>query len=145
MSDNGKALASLNIEVLCADPAIKSAMENKIVEGIVEGKCDPVSSEPSKPRKRERERPWLLNLNTTSIKTIRRLLKVDAIAVEERSPDDYLGLAYFWSLEYKHCCRSLSEHHCKRLFREFIEAGLEPNGDSPEHTAIVDKYWQYVR
>ena len=54
--------------------------------------------------------------------------------------DDYDGVAYFWSGEYRHSgLREASKSKLKRVHKEFLKAGLELYGVSAKHEQIINK------
>ena len=52
---------------------------------------------------------------------------------------DYLGLAYFWSGEYKQLLRIATPKQCKTVHDRLLAAGLKLDGVSDQHKAIVEK------
>lgn len=62
------------------------------------------------------------------------LLHLDAALV---GTPDYMGIAYFWSMAYKHALRNASVKDRQRVHDAFLKSGLPLGGDSPEHEKIV--------
>lgn len=52
---------------------------------------------------------------------------------------DYMGIAYFWNLEYKFKLRDTTTAIRRAVHTAFLKEGLELNGESPAHAAIIDK------
>jgi hypothetical protein len=52
---------------------------------------------------------------------------------------DYMGVAFYWNLEYKHYLRDASFVQRRRVHHMFIKAGLELDGMSDAHHAIIFK------
>jgi len=52
---------------------------------------------------------------------------------------EYLGLAYWWPHEYKHELRAATPKQRKAVHDAILAKGLDLDGVSPEHAAIVKK------
>jgi hypothetical protein len=50
---------------------------------------------------------------------------------------DYMGVAYWWSHEYKWSLREATHKQRKRAHDAILAAGLSLDGESDEHAAIV--------
>jgi hypothetical protein len=50
---------------------------------------------------------------------------------------DYMGLAPFWGVEFKHVMRETSYTERASVHDALIDAGLTLNGDTVEHGAVV--------
>jgi hypothetical protein len=55
--------------------------------------------------------------------------------------ENYMGVAYFWSLEYKWWLRDASPKVRRAVHEAFRKARLSPEDDSAEHAAIVAKFF----
>ena len=53
---------------------------------------------------------------------------------------NYLGIAYFWSHEYKHSLREFTCAQRCKVHNAFIKAGLALDGVSDKHYAIICKF-----
>jgi len=53
--------------------------------------------------------------------------------------DNYMGIAWFWHVDYKHYLREQSYSTLMKVHRAFLKAGLRVSEDSDEHYAIVRK------
>ncbi len=73
-----------------------------------------------------------------SVKGWGRLMKLDRSFLGK--PDDYMGIAYFWSHEYKHYLRDVSEHRRRLVHAAFVREGLALAGKSDRHEEIVLRY-----
>ena len=51
--------------------------------------------------------------------------------------DDYIGLAYFWSAQYKFWLREASLAKRRRVHHKLLKAGLQLDGHGPEHSKII--------
>ena len=52
----------------------------------------------------------------------------------------YIGLGFFWSMEYKHSLRDASVAKRRKIHHAFLKAGLAVDGASPAHAAIVARF-----
>jgi len=50
---------------------------------------------------------------------------------------DYMGLAYFWSMEFRHDLRPATCNQRKMVHNKFIKAGLPLDGATLDHLEIV--------
>jgi hypothetical protein len=90
-----------------------------------------------------------MNTQNLSEKQIERIAKTDFELFSKLYREDkysvgtkhYIGLAYFWSYEYRHALRDCSNKKRKQVHNAFLRAGLNPSGDSEEHTEIIRKYF----
>jgi hypothetical protein len=62
------------------------------------------------------------------------LMRIDDAMV---GTPDYMGLAYWWSHEYKHDLRAATPKERKRAHDAILDAGLELAGESEEHEQII--------
>lgn len=53
---------------------------------------------------------------------------------------NYMGIAWFWHIEYKHQMRDSSPLVRRRVHTALVAAGLSPKEISPEHDVIVYRY-----
>lgn len=51
----------------------------------------------------------------------------------------YLGLAYFWSHQYKHSLRAVTPRQRKRIHDAWLVAGLDLAGVSDKHQDVLDR------
>ena len=52
----------------------------------------------------------------------------------------YIGVGFFWSMEYKHSLRDASVAARRKVHHAFLKAGLPVDGASPAHAAIVARF-----
>ena len=52
---------------------------------------------------------------------------------------DYMGIAYFWDMEYKFDLRDQPPNKLKAVHDALLKAKLPLDGTSPEHEAIIKK------
>lgn len=71
--------------------------------------------------------------------TSRAYARLDALDSTLIGTPDYLGLAYYWSGEYKHFLRIATPKQRKLVHDRFLDAKLHLDGVSPQHEAIVKK------
>lgn len=71
--------------------------------------------------------------------TFPQFQRLHAIDKEWIGSEHYMGLAYFWAYEYRYPMRETSAYDRVRVHRAFLEAGLEPSGESDEHQAIINR------
>jgi hypothetical protein len=57
--------------------------------------------------------------------------------------DAYIGVAWFWNNEYKHCMREASIVVRRKVHKAFLKAGLPVDGVSNEHRVIVARYAKF--
>ena len=76
----------------------------------------------------------LLNLDSLPYGTVNRLMELDNRLV---GTPNYMGLAFFWHIEYKHYLRNCSYAHRRRIHHKLLKAGLELDGESEAHDHIV--------
>ena len=72
-----------------------------------------------------------LNLNFSNIQQV---LELDKTFVGTSA---YMGLAYFWNYEYRAILRDASIAKRKRVHKALLKSGLELNGASDAHLAII--------
>jgi hypothetical protein len=78
----------------------------------------------------------MLNTETLTMKATSALLALDKTFI---GTDDYMGMAYFWSYEYRHYMRPMTYAVNRRVHQALRAAGLAVDGDSAEHLAIILK------
>ena len=82
---------------------------------------------------------YCINMDTASPKATMALLKLDQSFVGSK---DYLGLAYFWTHEFKHYLRDATIAQRKRIHNAWLDNDLsfEANiDDTSEHWEIISK------
>ena len=52
---------------------------------------------------------------------------------------DYMGMAWFWSYEYRHLLRGATYRQRQRAHAGLLKAGLSIDGDSEQHLEIIEK------
>ena len=68
---------------------------------------------------------------------IRKFLDLDKSFI---GTPDYMGMAYFWHYDYRHYLRDSSPYRRRLVHKHLCAAGLDPVGNTPEHTAIITQY-----
>ena len=53
--------------------------------------------------------------------------------------DNYQGIAYFWSWEYRHWLRPATPARRRQVHRKMLAAGLVPNESSDAHLTIIEQ------
>ena len=51
----------------------------------------------------------------------------------------YIGVGFFWNLEYKFYLRDASVAQRRKVHHAFLKAGLDLAGESTEHLAIINR------
>lgn len=51
--------------------------------------------------------------------------------------DDYMGVAFWWSYEYRHLLRDARPTQRKRAHDKLLAAGLAIDGESEQHLEII--------
>jgi hypothetical protein len=51
---------------------------------------------------------------------------------------DYMGMAWFWSYEYRHLLRGATYRQRQRAHAGLLKAGLSIDGDSEQHLEIIE-------
>jgi hypothetical protein len=64
----------------------------------------------------------------------KRLLAIDE---EWKGSEHYMGLAYFWNYDYRFAMRDATANQRVRVHRAFLAAGLDLDGRTGEHEAII--------
>lgn len=62
------------------------------------------------------------------------MLRIDEAMI---GTPDYMGLAYWWSHEYKHTLRDATTKQRKKAHDALLAAGLRLDGESDEHARII--------
>ena len=65
---------------------------------------------------------YMLNLNTTTIEADRKLFELDRSFI---GTPNYMGLAYFWHMEYKHLLRDATISQRRRIHNKALELGID--------------------
>ena len=53
---------------------------------------------------------------------------------------DYMGIAYFWSLDYKHTMRDLSEVDRRRVHNMWLDYNLDVSATSELHQELLNDF-----
>ena len=53
--------------------------------------------------------------------------------------EKYLGLAYFWAMEYKHYLRDCIMAKRRKIHKKWLQAGLDLTGISKHHLNIIEQ------
>jgi len=78
----------------------------------------------------------MINTNHLSIEATTKLLDLDKSFI---GTNDYMGFSYFWSYEYRHYLRDVSDAKRRKVHKKFIDNNLAVNGESSEHLQIIRK------
>lgn len=62
------------------------------------------------------------------------LMRIDEAMI---GTPDYMGIAYWWSPEYKHDLRDATTKQRKKAHDALVKAGLRLDGESDEHARII--------
>jgi hypothetical protein len=90
-------------------------------------------------RKKKRKNPFR-NIRAGSM-TFDEMQKKDHVGTAR-----YGGHAYFWNYEYRHYLRDVPPSVCRRVHHALLKAGLELDGESSKHEAIITRIVRsYVR
>jgi len=86
-------------------------------------------------------KPRYLNVHTMKPAAFDALRIADHTLVGTNA---YLGIAWFWNNEYKHYLRGdvrpISYATRRRVHNAWLRAGLDVEGASPQHKAILHRY-----
>lgn len=74
---------------------------------------------------------------TTTHKAHEKILLLDMTFV---GTYDYMGVAYFWSHEYKHTMRELSEADRRRVHHMWLDYNLDVSGTSELHEELLNDF-----
>ena len=77
-----------------------------------------------------------LTLPVTTHLAFQRLWTLDQTLV---GTPEYLGVAFYWAHEYKHHLRIATPRQRKTIHDRLLAAGLELDGVSDRHKAIVER------
>jgi hypothetical protein len=78
------------------------------------------------------------NLNLNSI-TTNAFIKMHELDQKFIGSFDYIGLAYFWSYEYRHYLRDASIEERRLVHNNFLNHGLTLEDASEKHFTIIKK------
>ena len=78
-----------------------------------------------------------INLNTIPQGAFMFLLQSDQNLI---GTENYIGLAYYWSHEYRNYLRDASPYVRRKVHNEFIKQQLDLAGSSDKHLSIIRKY-----
>ena len=79
----------------------------------------------------------MININTLSEKAFSDIWNLDKSYI---GTYDYLGLAYFWNMEYKHYLRDCTVASRRKVHNKLLKEGLKLDVISSQHEYIVKKY-----
>lgn len=65
--------------------------------------------------------------------------RLHSVDEEWKGSEHYMGLAYFWAYEYRFHLRDATSNQRVRVHRDLLEAGLQLDGESPEHLRIIER------
>jgi hypothetical protein len=78
-----------------------------------------------------------ISLRNLSQDAFNKILALDQSFV---GTPDYLGIAFFWTYEYRHYMRDTTVTKRRRAHAALVKAGLPLMGESAAHLAIMVKY-----
>ena len=85
---------------------------------------------------------YAINLNTASWTATKAIMDLDQSFVGTL---DYLGVAYFWSHEFKHILRKTTISQRKKIHNQWVkkglsfEGGIDPKIDTKPHWEVINK------
>lgn len=79
----------------------------------------------------------ILNTEQISSDARKALMKLDESFI---GTQNYMGLEYFWSHEYRHYLRDSTSASRRKVHTKLLEAGLQVDTESDQHLKIVKKY-----
>lgn len=80
---------------------------------------------------------YKIDLNKVTIEAGTKLYELDETFI---GTPNYLGLAYFWDLKYKHYLRDVSIKTRIKIHHELLKYSLNLTGISDKHEQIIKKY-----
>tara|TARA_R110000824_G_scaffold269940_2_gene458409 strand:- start:1804 stop:2064 length:261 start_codon:yes stop_codon:yes gene_type:complete len=83
-----------------------------------------------------KEKAANLNTNVLTMPATIALLNLDKTFIGSA---DYMGMAYFWNYAYRHYLRPMSYSVNRRVHAALLAAGLDVDGESPAHLAVIEK------
>jgi hypothetical protein len=66
------------------------------------------------------------------------LIKLDS---KFEGTDNYMGVSFFWYEDYKWWLRDAKAKVRRQVHAAFVKAGLKPDGHSPEHRKVIEKFF----
>ena len=81
---------------------------------------------------------WSINIDTITEPAAKAIYDLDETFV---GTANYMGVAWYWSYEYRHVLRMASFHQRKRVHHAMLAARLPLNGDSPAHNAVICRFF----
>lgn len=79
-----------------------------------------------------------LDVTNLTDKARNALIKLDEKYI---GTDNYMGVAFFWNEEYKWWLRDATAKVRRKVHAAFVKAKLKPDEYSPEHRAVVTKFF----
>ena len=76
-----------------------------------------------------------LNTNLLTMDATTALINLDKTLI---GTADYMGVAYFWNYTYRHYLRDTSYTVRRRVHAALLAAGLDVDGESPAHLAVIE-------
>ncbi len=70
----------------------------------------------------------------TTFEAFDKIFKLDKTFV---GSENYLGLAYFWAMEYKHYLRDCTMAKRRKIHKKWMQAGLDLTSTSDKHLSII--------
>ena len=77
-----------------------------------------------------------INLNALPHEALSAIFFADMQLVGTKG---YIGVGFFWNLEYKFYLRDASVAQRRKVHHAFLKAGRDLAGESPEHLAIINR------
>ena len=77
---------------------------------------------------------YMINLNTTTIEATDKLFELDRSFI---GTPNYMGLAYFWHMEYKHLLRDSTISQRRRIHNKALELGID-------FVEVGHKQWELI-
>ncbi len=80
--------------------------------------------------------PYVLDLNHLTSNALSKLTALDESLI---GTPDYMGIAYFWDMQYKFVMREVSIVDRRKVHQALLHAHLPVDGVSPQHAEIIAK------
>ena len=84
---------------------------------------------------------YAINLNTITGEAFVKIHEIDQNFI---STNNYLGLAYFWSYEYRHYLRGATISQRKKIHNAFLKNKLILDQSSEKHFTIIKQILKTV-
>jgi len=76
----------------------------------------------------------LLDLDSLPFGTFEKLMELD---MRLRGTPNYMGIAYFWHIDYKHYLRDCTYAQRRKIHHKLLKHNLKLEGESEAHDQII--------